>query len=275
VAGGTNRAFDQYLGRHDWAPDWLDRWVSIVERRVAQAEAAGARLQLLIVPEKVAVFPEHVGRPMVPVGPRPVEQLMAATPHAIHYPRDALRAQPDSFLRTDAHLSLEGTLILHREVLALLGIEHDPRDGLEIAPRFIYGELGLHLRPQVGEIVDDVVNGRATWEHHAPRPGEKPNRERQVAHHPGAPRAERVMVFGDSHAFAGSQGLPRLATTLAETFAEVQYAWAPFGWDSELVAELAPDIVIVECAERYLSKVPPGDTDVRAAHGGGIDERRA
>jgi len=260
VTGGSNAWLDQYLGVHDWPESWLADWLSVIDHRVQRAAAAGVWLHMLIIPDKLAVMPEHLGRPLHPQGPRPVQELLGATDATVHYPLAALRDAGTPFLRADSHLSLEGTLILHDEVVRALGVDHDPRPGLELGTTFIYGELGMHLRPEVGEIVTDVIRGRATWAHNT-GPGEPghPHRQRQAARNPAAPRRERVLVFGDSHAFSGRQGLARLAVVLAETFAEVDYAWAPFGWDSRLVAELEPDIVIVECAERFLARVPPLD----------------
>jgi hypothetical protein len=152
---------------------------------------------------------------------------------------------------------------VHRELLGALRLAHDPRAGLELVERFEYGDLGQLLSPAVGEVVRDARGGRAVRiAESGPRePGHHYGR-RQRWENPAAPRPERVLVFGDSHTFGRIHGRGRLAMLLAETFQETHYAWAPFGWSSPLVAELAPDIVIVETAERFLAKVPALEADL-------------
>lgn len=275
---GTNGNIEHFLGRAPLPAGWAESWEEAVRTRREGAARLGAKLAMVVVPDKLAVHAERFPKPLAPAGPRPVQRLLALATD-ITYPLHELRAERDAvYLRTDRHLTLRGNAILHDATLRDLELQApDPLDGTEAREQLDSGDLGRRMEPEVVEVVTVVPQ--------EPAPVVEDSRERiaavgghvgsrRVWRRPDAPRPETVVVFGDSYGF-GDPSHQGLAWMLARTFAEVHFAWVPFGWDEAYARQAGADVVVCETAERFVVRVPRPAVDVRElealALGRGLD----
>jgi hypothetical protein len=268
LRGGTNENLSQFLGEAELEPGWLEGWQTLLERRRTDAAAMGASFVGLVVPDKLAVYREAYPEPLIPVGPRPVERLVDAGVPVL-YPLDQLRDArdlDDVYLRVDTHVSLWGNLVLYGAVLSALGEQPEPLlDRVEVVQQVRPGDLGARFCPTLVEIVKAVPSlGAATlrednWPEISAVGGHIGTT--RVFVNPTASDGRTLVMFGDSFGF-GDAAYQGISWFLAQTFREVHFVWAPFGWDPGYAAEAAADVVVCQTAERFLRRVPLPAIDV-------------
>jgi alginate O-acetyltransferase complex protein AlgJ len=290
LCGGTNANLGQYVGAVEPEPAWLEEWREVIVRRAAQIEALGMASALLVVPDKLAVYEDFYPERLTRVGPRPIERLLAED-MPIVYPLEELRAAAASgeevYVRTDTHLTFRGNELLFSSVAEGLGIE-DPPDlsGLELHSHPIAGDLGVKFDPQIVSIVnwpDSLRDARIVED----------NRDEIVAvdGHIGTRRVFRnddppdqrvAVLFGDSFGFAAGGSFDPAAAYyqglswfLAQVFREVHFVWVPFGWDSEYVRRVGAEAVLVQGAERFVSRVPHVEVDASSLAEATVRRRQA
>ena len=269
LCGGTNANLGQYVGEAQMEPGWLEEWEAVIRRREEEVRELGVAAALLVVPDKLAVYEEHYPEPLERVGPRPVERLLSVPGLPIVYPLRELRAATASeevYLRTDTHLTFRGNELLFSAVLDGLGIASAPSFAdLPSRSYPIAGDLGGKFEPQIVSIVSEpgsllragvVDDNRAEIEAVGGHIG-----TRRVFRNEQAPDARVAVVFGDSFGFAAThyQGI---AWFMAQVFREVHFIWIPFGWDAEYVRRVGAEAVLVQGAERFVSRVPHPSTVV-------------
>lgn len=272
IHGGSNNNVASHRGESPLPPNWLDSWRSLVTDRVAHAQRTGRSLAMLVVPEKLAVCGELFPGDLTSVGRRPVLSLLEDAELPIVYPDAALRearAQGETYLRTDSHLTLRGNRILAAAVAQAVGLAASAL-GLDepAAPRYLAaGDLGAHFDPAVLEVM--APGGRASLAEVV-----SDNRAQvaavgghvgtvRVFHNDRAPDGRVAVVFGDSYGF-GDDSYRGLAWFLAQAFREVHFLWVPFGWDPDYLDAVDADVIVCQTAERFTGRVPLARVDVRA-----------
>ena len=266
---GANAALDHFRGVAELPDDWEASWRALAETRRAQAAAAGAQLGMLVVPDKLAVESARFPEALKPVGPRPVERLLGLE-LGLAYPIDELvavrEAGTEVYLRTDTHLTPAGNATLHAAACAAMGVADapDPYARLTRIPYVSSGDLGSRFAPNVVEVMEVAGEGPAEVASTnrpaiAARGGHIGTRT--TWRNPSPVRPETVVVFGDSYAY-GEPGYQGVAYLLAQVFAEVVFAWAPFGWDDEVVRAAGADLVLCQIAERFVVRVPHATVSV-------------
>jgi alginate O-acetyltransferase complex protein AlgJ len=268
LCGGTNANLGQYVGAVEMAPGWLEEWRDIVLRRREEMAAMGLANALLVVPDKLAVYEERYPEPLDKVGPRPVERLLGLPELELLYPLAELRAAAgeDVYLRTDTHLTFRGNELLFRSLLGPLGIQETP-DFAAMPLRFypITGDLGMKFDPRIVSIVSEpgtmrtaeiVEDNRAEIEAVGGHIG-----TRRVFRNEGAPDSRVAVLFGDSFGFSAPyyQGV---SWFMAQVFREVHFVWIPFGWDPDYVRRVSAEAVLIQGAERFVSRVPRPRSEV-------------
>lgn len=269
LCGGTNANLGQYVGAVEMDATWLDDWRQVIQRRDAELRELGIASALLVVPDKLAVYEDYYPEDLTRVGPRPIERLLTVPDLPIIYPLEELRsaatAGEEVYLRTDTHLTFRGNELLFSSVLAGLEVENLPDlSALSFHSYPIAGDLGIKFEPQIVSIVTEPGSL-----HHAEIVED--NREeieavdghvgtRRVFRNEHAPDSRVAVIFGDSFGFAAAyyQGL---SWFLAQTFREVHFVWVPFGWDANYVRRVGATAVLIQGAERFVSRVPRFEVD--------------
>ena len=270
--GGSNEVHRYYTTPDHFTPEDAQAWVALLESRAARLSASGIAYRHLTVPDKISVLPDKIPVPLPHFDGHPVRRLDAhLTGVALHVPvLDGLRALAASgvapFYQTDSHWTHEGCLVAYRALCESLGtVPRDFSDRKAGSGRLMSMDLGSKLDPPRQEharfvpVLRDAVRVHANAQ---VRYNEETGLRTGQPHFVGCylhlrndtPRArpERVVLFGDSFA----EFRPHLLTAmLAETFREVHFVWST-SLDLDLIADLRPDIVVTEIAERFVGRLP-------------------
>ncbi|SFU86895.1 SGNH hydrolase-like domain-containing protein, acetyltransferase AlgX [Methylobacterium sp. UNCCL125] len=250
----------------------LRRWTRLIGHRARRLDALGIRHVHTVVPDKLAIYPDLLGRPFPglddPPGVRLARSVAAdsGAPMAdLQTPLVAARGGEPVYLRTDTHWTYRGYLIAYRALCEALNapVADHVFAGTSTRETFTF-DLGEKLVPPVDEayvaydfprraeridanaLVEVRESGRAV------RPRGLFVGSRVVLQNKTAPDQRRVILFGDSYIYSPGA---RLTAMLAETFHEVHAIWSA-NIDWRYVEAVRPDVVIFEIAERFLRQVP-------------------
>jgi hypothetical protein len=271
-----DHSIDSFRHAQPFSPAELASWRSLVDGWSKVCQGAGARLVVLVPPDKQTVYADAMPAWMTPLTPRSrLDELKAmfAGRSDLDFV-DARGALADMrgtglplYYRTDTHWNELGAYVAAREVLRTLATRFP---GLVVPPAITTAEvvripgggdmarvLGLqdHATDEEIHFVSPLVS-RATIQTPS---GTRFTREmhvemRVLSSRPDAP-IPRLVVFRDSF---GNALIPHLA----EHFGSAVYLWTSH-LDAELVQTTRPDVVIVELLERSLMKDPADIRDGR------------
>jgi hypothetical protein len=277
LVGGSNNVLDQYR-KDAFPPQHFQAWRRLLEDRVRRARGLGARYFHVPVPEKLSILADH--------SDLSVDPDLAPSLALRRWLRNSLAwgalidliplfgSDPDReglYLKTDSHWSLPGC---HRAYLALcarMGVK--PRVRLvpaDPALASLSGDLGTKFSahriedlpawtyPRTAERVHVNAYLQRILTERGPTGGGVGTR---AVFRNEAPDIDprRIILCGDSfahHTFLAHIGA--LTAMLAETFREVHFFWATT-IDWSYAAELRPDFIVTEIAERFMVMIPPAD----------------
>jgi hypothetical protein len=253
------------------APDWMAGWGKLVADRTEFAAATGRSLCCLVVPDKLAVYSDLFPQDLEMDELRPVERLLQEGSLPLLYPRDALseaRAQHETYMTTDSHLTVFGNRLLARATIAALGAPAALLDGVAEATQrqLASGDLGQHFAPPVVEVGEQLLERSAAsivfdnWPEVSAGGGHIGTL--RVFRNDDAPDERTAVVFGDSYAF-GDDAYQGLSWFLAQVFREVHFVWVPFGWDPDYLDRVGAQLVVCQTAERFIARLPRASVDVQ------------
>jgi alginate O-acetyltransferase complex protein AlgJ len=250
----------------------LERWARLIERRARRLDGLGIASIHAVVPEKLAVHDDTLGRPFPGLADPPCARLarrLARDGRAplvdLLAPLRAARADGPVYLHTDTHWTHLGYLTAYREICRALAAPAAPHvlAGTTTPDRFTF-DLGEKLDPPMAETyavhhfprraarVETNALVRVREDGRAVRRGGLFVGSRVVLRNPEPLDPRRVVLFGDSYVYDPG---PRLTAMLAETFGEVHAIWSA-NIDWAYVERVRPDVLVFEIAERFLRRVP-------------------
>ena len=246
-------AVDTLRGFHDigeWRRGSLPGFVANFAARGRRMAARGIPFVVVLAPEATGVYPD-----MLPDGAGPIEiptmaeHLAAALAEEgvdVVCPATQLRAARgpvDVYQRLDSHWSAFGAFLCYREILARLeGSRGVGWRDVSYSVRNGFGDLSVHVVPERSGAVHgaDVPAIEASA-----GPNVFDHRARNVRRHTCGTGVGRALVFRDS--FAGA-----LTPFLERTFAETILVGGSPAMPDDAIDRFAPDVVILEMAERSL-----------------------
>jgi len=257
----SNDVIGQHTGRVTFEDEVHRGWATVLARRRTSAIAAGTIWVLAIVPDKEAVYAEHLPAEIVPSSRRPVHELLEIAQHSqapTLYLLDALvAAKPEAelFPKTDTHWNYRGAYVGYRAICDRLrqeGVDLEVFEGQEIEwdSELVEGDLGSKLRepaesprllPRMTTVHSALVYDNEVNNHGRVKVFERPS-----------PDAPTCVVFGESFAEA-------LLIFLRESFRRLVFVHTSMYVD-EIVEQERPDVVLSIPIERFLVRVPD-DTD--------------
>lgn len=257
----SNDVIGQHTGRVAFDDEARRSWATALARRRTAASTEGTTWLLAIVPDKEAVYAEHLPGEVVPAVRRPIHDLLEIAQHArapTLYLLDALvAAKPEAelFPKTDTHWNYRGAYFGYRAICDRLGdegIELEAFDGekIEWGSELVEGDLGSKLQepvesprsfPKMTTVSSSLVYDNEVDNHGRVKVFERPS-----------PDAPTCVVFGESFAEA-------LLIFLRESFRRLVFVHTSMYID-EIVERERPDVVLSIPIERFLLRVPD-DTD--------------
>ncbi|SDN14250.1 SGNH hydrolase-like domain-containing protein, acetyltransferase AlgX [Methylobacterium phyllostachyos] len=256
----------------------LKRWARLIAKRARRLDALGIHHVHAVVPDKLAVYPDMLGRAFPGLDEPPCQRLAQCVAEVSDAPMidllpplRAARSDEPVYLRTDTHWTYRGYLAAYRTLCEALHapVAEHVFTGTQLRERFTF-DLGEKLHPPVDEeyVAYDFPRGaeridvnalvRLRESRRAVRPRGLFVGSRVVMRNAAAADPRRVVIFGDSYIYSPGA---RLTAMLSETFGEVHAIWSA-NLDWSYIEAIRPDIFIFEIAERFLRKVPTDRIDI-------------
>ncbi|GEP01131.1 alginate O-acetyltransferase AlgX-related protein [Methylobacterium haplocladii] len=276
LTGGRNRVLEQY-GRPGFSRKALWQWRCHLAERVRRSARLGAAYLHVVAPEKLTIYYDAVDGLAFDPQRAPALRLRrwlrgstgARASVDLVGPMRAARWKAPLYRRTDSHWTFAGGELAYRTLLAGLGVA--PRDDIagrrqgEALP--FTGDLGTKLAPMPVETAEACrfdsrarrihANGLLTHFEALGRPLDAHIGAHAVFRNDDpAADPRRLVLFGDSYAqHRAMNATASLTPFLADTFREVHFLWSTsLDWD--YLAEIRPDFVISEIAERFMIDLP-------------------
>ena len=269
LVGGSNKAASNYDRVTGETPDAkIAEWRKILEQRRGRCALMGVRYIHCVIPDKLTVYGDKL-RPPIDPALSPLARLLEASAESPAAPLDLitpLRTERETqalYWRTDTHLTPEGCLVIYRELCRAAGwtsVDNLLERPFERVAAFL--DLGGKLHPPRLEDFRSYCytrDARRIWTNAIVKVMEDPVYQQAVHvggrarfRNEGAANRGRVLIFGDSYAGPGPNGLTAM---LAETISDVEFVWST-AIDWSLVRRSNPDVLIAEIAERFMTLTP-------------------
>ncbi len=257
----------------------IERWAILLRERDQRLKQKGIAYFHMIAPDKISVYSDRYGsylphfdaRPSSAL-PRALQRMGLEGPYIDLSPE--LIAERDKALlywKTDTHWTLTGALIAAREICRVLRLQPPAFSKRLFVTSDTICDLGGKLEPPITEevnvfelmpppefvyanclVVEAAIPGRS-------RAGLL-HGSHVIYRNENAPNNLTLALFGDSFCEVG----PWLLTgAMAQVFREVHFMWSnsiDFGY----IAEIKPDVVLSEIAERFVKRLPDDERDLRS-----------
>lgn len=278
LVGGTNHPLS-YFGteENEFTDSVRDAWVTLLKCRNERCAELGARYIHLLAPEKLSVYPEFARlnlRTDLRPGAR-LRTISAISPFFLdptaffELVKEKTKAQ--LYWKTDTHWTYQGAYAASQILMSRLNLRSDPElISRPFSEGMVSFDLGSKMAPPVSErarFYRPVKNSVRIYANELVRYQEKNADLINIELHVGKSVIYRndvnpvndkaVVIFGDSF----SEYRPSLLTgILAESFREAHFLWTA-NMDFDYIAQVKPDYVISESAERFMSRVPTDDVN--------------
>jgi alginate O-acetyltransferase complex protein AlgJ len=253
----SNEVMMQQRGELLFSDEQLEEWARLLEHRMNWLGGQQIAYRFLIAPNPHSVYPDMLPFELAPDTLRPVTQLLqfltgSVPAECIVYPLESLvtnRSRP-VYTQTNTHWTDLGAFVAYEALMDDIGDYIEARRisaaDLVFSEELKAGDLGHKVNP-----IEASVHVWAT----VPKPAARMVRDNRVflnGHRidyecPSAGGAT-VLVLGDSFSHA-------MLPFLAETFGRLTFAHLS-ALDRELVAEVAPQLVVSVMNERFMIRVP-------------------
>jgi hypothetical protein len=258
LRGDSNDVLGQHTGRVRLGRRERRSWRRVLAKRRSIAEEQGVVWLCVVIPDKEALYAEHLPAEVKPVARRPVHQILeladgsgAPVLYALG-DLQASKAEGELYPRTDTHWSHRGAYVTYRTICDELVVRGAVVDVLGEASmtwsdRAHTGDLGSKVFP--GPIV-----ATAKWAH-LKAPKAKLVFDNKIPNHGRVLIYERPDLDGASCVVFGESFVENLLVFLSETFRRLVVVHTSM-FVGEILEQERPDVVLSLPLERFLIRVP-------------------
>ncbi len=257
----------------------IARWCALLDKRKQRLKQQGIAYFHVIAPDKITVYSDKFGRFLPHFNSRPSLTLPNALSGLglrgiyIDVAPDLIKERDNDLLyfKTDTHWTFAGALVAARRICRAMQLKCPDFAHRHLQTCRAALDLGEKLDPPVEENVaifeflapaeiaysNCLVNLSSSFGQH--RSGLLRG-SHVIYRNARAPNDLTLALFGDSFCETSQQLLTGM---LAQVFREVHFMWSnsiDFGY----VAEIRPDIVLSEIAERFVKTFPNDECDLRS-----------
>ncbi len=268
------RALDDYMNVIPFKSEDLEKMGRVLEERRAWLEAKGIKFLILVAPNKATVYSEYLPGFIHKIGEKSrldqVKTYLEARYPKLEFVdvREALsrakRTQP-LYYKTDTHWNGYGAFIAYGELMERIGsdfptVKKHTLDHFTVNIQEYKNGYEAFVLSQSDYFADEQITLAPKF---APRardlsPPSAHGSGDTIIREVDDPHLLKAVVFHDSFS-------QHLIPYLSEDFRRIVFVWK-FDFNAELIESEKPDIVILECVERYIHMLslenPP---EVRAA----------
>lgn len=267
-----NAMIEHYLGLARFTPVELQTWQTVLERRRDWLAARGIKYLFVIPPDKQDIYPEFLPPWLIEATPANRETKLD---QFLNYMRanstveildlrqtliDAKKIAP-TYLQNDTHWNSFGGFVAAQAVIQTLSQQFPDLPPLRLAD-FNWtnapatgGDLTRMLGSQVPEKNDFVFTPKSTVVAPVNRPATNiislwdPHKPSVISENP-RPLTETAVVFHDSYGFPWQQ-------FLGYSFKRIVFMYENREFNTQVIAENHPQVVINEILERYFDTQDP------------------
>lgn len=260
LVGGSNNVSEIYKVTADdqWAVDLAERWMAVIGRRVERVSER-AKFMQIVIPEKTTSLRSLIEM-HVPDRSFVYEQIEKKFSYNENYCSvfSLLDGQTQYFRRFDTHLSPTGAWAVARSIVQYMGLSAPATPQFD-SETFVLGDLSSRFFdvPVYDHFMSASETTFAEPELLSAQSAYKPGGHIGIRRHwrnDGAPIDAKLFVSGNSFCGEGAD-----QTTLnwwfSRLFREVFFDFNPT-FDIALCEDFAPDYVVAQTIERFLSQVP-------------------
>lgn len=257
----------------------IDQWVDRIRDRQTRLAKSKIKYMNIFIPEKLSVYYDRLPWSLDPQK-SPGRSFFRQAPESL---RDinvnlfgifaSIKNERQLYYKTDSHWNHVGAFLAYQAICHKLDIKFDP----ELLKRPSHsGEIVLDLgsklsppRKERATFHHFVMNAELAQDGDLVKYKKETNRLNDGGLHVGslvhyknskARTKRRAILFGDSFSEYRDHLLTGL---LAETFAEFIFVWST-SMDYALIESFRPDVVLTAMTERFMTRVPDDQFDVRA-----------
>jgi capsular polysaccharide biosynthesis protein len=276
---GSNNVIDMYRRKSSFTDKMAREWVELLRTRADRLNARGIEYVHLAAPEKLTLLNGFYEGELEHLPGGPISQLMdrydwdmPSFLNVVPYLAQNIDKFP-VYWKTDTHWSAWGCFLAYQMLCSRLKI---PTNTDILNYPFVEGELVLDLGAKCSPAVEEKArfyqldrHSRRVYANTLVRFKEEHNLIDEGSLHVGShviyrndspDAADKVVVmFGDSFAEYRNHLLTGM---LAETVRELHFIWNS-GMDDEYIRQVKPDVVITELAERFMTRIPADNLDIR------------
>ncbi len=246
-----------------WSQTHLPTMIAQCACRHEMLAARGVSYVLAVAPEKSSIYPEKLPNEYRLASPTLAELLTTACRQAGVETVDltsALRAAKgaiDLYHRVDSHWTYYGAYVAYRSIIESVQKRVDVSvvrpDQISYLDKEGFGDLGVHMHPERrGFLQQATVSSGLETQIRA-----YDERERAYASYTCEGGRGKAVILRDSFATF-------MSPYLARSFSESSFVAPPLGLYEDMIADLAPDVVLHLCSERALLYEPEGLVDWEA-----------
>ncbi len=265
LQGDANDVIGQHTGRVRLGRRRRRAWRRLLARRRKFADERDVAWLCLVIPDKEAVYPEHMPASVKPAPQRPVHEFMQvakrcrapvvyALPHL-----ETRKGEGDLYARTDTHWNHRGSYAAYRLICDRLRERGMALDVLEPeafvwSEETIAGDLGGKMHP--GPVLGPMLRA-------SPR-----NPRARLALDNGVPNHGRVWMYeqaggeGPTCVMFGESFAENLIVFLKETFRRLVVVHTSM-FVPEILEREQADVALSLPLERFLVRVPDDDDALR------------
>lgn len=246
-----------------WSQTHLPTMITQFASRQEMLAARGISYVLAVVPEKSSIYPEKLPSEYRLASPTLAELLTTACRKAGVEAVDltsvlrSARGPLDLYYRVDSHWTYLGAYIAYRSIIEAVQERVDVSvvqpNQIQYQDKEGFGDLGVHMRPERRGLLQQAIVSSALETHIRAYD----DRERAFASNTCESGRGKALILRDSFATF-------MSPYLARSFAESSFVSPPLGLYEDMIADLAPDVVLHLCSERALLYEPEGLADWEA-----------
>lgn len=276
---GSNNVIDLYRRKSSFTDKMARGWVELLRARADRLNARGIEYVHLAAPEKLTLLNGFYEGELEHLPGGPISQLMdrydwdmPSFLNVVPYLAQNIDKFP-VYWKTDTHWSAWGCFLAYQMLCSRLKI---PTNTDILNYPFVEGELVLDLGAKCSPAVEEKArfyqldrHSRRVYANTLVRFKEEHGLIDEGSLHVGShviyrndspDAADKVVVmFGDSFSEYRNHLLTGM---LAETVRELHFIWNS-GMDDEYIRQVKPDIVVTQLAERFMTRIPVDNLDIR------------
>ncbi|MGL4764493.1 MAG: alginate O-acetyltransferase AlgX-related protein [Aeromonas sp.] len=263
LCNDTNNTIEQSTGKFVVKDFVVDKWKKIIEDRISICNELGVEYYNIIAPSKETVYPEYLPSGLTISNDRPVNRItkklnkIAADNRLIYPDYSLIINKENAYHKGDTHWTYYGAYIAYLELMCKINQDLNIIDYTELTVSQFYQASDLISKTTTVnvEVVEIPIINNSLLSKTYCNGVNNTGREERYLNESGK---GKVLIYHSS-------SIDWMKPFIINTFHECVFMWS-HNIDYSIVQAEAPDFLITQTNERFLSKVPSDYGLIRSAN---------